>query len=51
MSITNNSSYFTNQGLVGVYDKPAGNKERKKSANLLFGEWRRTVEKVHDEER
>jgi hypothetical protein len=30
MSITSNSSYFTNQGLVKVYDKPDGNKERKK---------------------
>jgi hypothetical protein len=30
---------------------PLGTKKEKKLANLLFGEWRRTVEKVHDEER
>ena len=47
--ITENESYFTNQALVGVYDKPNGNKERKKIANLLFGEWIRTVEKIQDE--
>jgi hypothetical protein len=49
MSITSTSSYFTNQGLIKVYDKPDGNKERKKITNLLFGQWIRTVEKAHDE--
>jgi len=49
VSIIKNRSYFTNQALVKVYDKPIVNKERKKIATLLFGEWIRTVEKIENE--